>query len=102
MNKDILPSGALDKSIPFGPVKPLHCTFLSHKVLLSTFLFDVFRQRVSDCSPLTEAEALPVKLRADDNESGAKKKDSQVLRRQKKERRKAKEPINVTRISTAI
>jgi hypothetical protein len=26
----IFPRGALDKSIPFRPVEPLHCTFLSH------------------------------------------------------------------------
>lgn len=39
MYEDILPGGALDKSIPFGPVKPLYCALLSHKVLLSHFFF---------------------------------------------------------------
>jgi hypothetical protein len=34
--------------------------------------------------------------------SGAKKKGSQDLRREKKVRRKAKEPVDVTRVSTAI
>jgi len=33
--EDILPGGALDKTVPFGPVKPLNCALLSHKVLLS-------------------------------------------------------------------
>src|SRR4051794_34146751 len=30
VNENILSCGALDKSISFRPVKPLHCTFLSH------------------------------------------------------------------------
>jgi len=35
MNEDILPSGPLDEPISFSPVKPLYCTLLSHKLLLS-------------------------------------------------------------------
>jgi hypothetical protein len=38
MNEDIFPGGALDKSIPFRPVEPLHCTLLSHNELLSPLL----------------------------------------------------------------
>jgi hypothetical protein len=35
MNKDIFPGGTLNKTVSFGPVKPLYCAFLSHKKLLS-------------------------------------------------------------------
>src|SRR5262245_10833644 len=35
MNENVLPCGALDKSISFSPVEPLDCTLLSHKILLS-------------------------------------------------------------------
>jgi hypothetical protein len=35
MDEDILAGGPLDKSIPLGPVEPLDCALLSHKVLLS-------------------------------------------------------------------
>jgi len=30
VHEHIFPRGALDESIPFRPVEPLHCTFLSH------------------------------------------------------------------------
>jgi hypothetical protein len=35
MHEDVFARGALDESITLGPVKPLHCTLLSHKLLLS-------------------------------------------------------------------
>jgi len=30
MHEDILPRRALDKAVPFRPIEPLHCSFLSH------------------------------------------------------------------------
>ena len=30
MYEDILPRRALDKAVPFRPIKPLHCSLLSH------------------------------------------------------------------------
>jgi len=35
MDENVLPGGALDKTVALGSVKPLHCTLLSHKLLLS-------------------------------------------------------------------
>jgi hypothetical protein len=35
MNEDVFARGPLNKAIPFGSVKPLHCAFLSHNPLLS-------------------------------------------------------------------
>src|SRR6266853_1989437 len=37
MHKNILTGGALDESISFRPVEPLHSTLLSHKKLLSPY-----------------------------------------------------------------
>jgi hypothetical protein len=31
MNENIFPGGTLNKTVSFRPVKPLYCTFLSHK-----------------------------------------------------------------------
>jgi len=33
--ENIFPCRSLDKAVTFGPVEPLHCSFLSHKTLLS-------------------------------------------------------------------
>ena len=35
MHEDVFAGGALDKALTLGPVEPLHCTLLSHKLLLS-------------------------------------------------------------------
>jgi hypothetical protein len=35
MYEHVLTGGPLNESVSFGPVKPLYCTFLSHKLLLS-------------------------------------------------------------------
>jgi hypothetical protein len=31
MDENVLPGGALDKTVALGSVEPLHCTLLSHK-----------------------------------------------------------------------
>ena len=38
MYKDILARGALDKAISLRPIEPLHCSFLSHRKLLSLII----------------------------------------------------------------
>ncbi len=38
MDEDILPRGALDKTVALRPIEPLYCTLLSHKELLSPLL----------------------------------------------------------------
>jgi hypothetical protein len=38
MNEDVFPCGPLDKTVSFSPVKPFHCTLLSHNELLSPLL----------------------------------------------------------------
>src|SRR5947207_6875832 len=40
VNKNIFARGPLNKHIALGPVEPLYCTLLSHKVLLSPLLID--------------------------------------------------------------
>src|SRR6266849_1758011 len=37
MDEHIFASGALNETVSFSPVEPLHCTLLSHKKLLSPF-----------------------------------------------------------------
>jgi hypothetical protein len=41
MNEHVLPGGALNESVSFGPVEPLYCALLSHKELLSPLLDDL-------------------------------------------------------------
>src|SRR5258708_1257441 len=41
MNENVLPGRALNETISFSPVKPLYCSLLSHKKLLSTLLDDL-------------------------------------------------------------
>src|SRR5271165_7419836 len=41
MYEHILARGTLDESVPLGSVKPLHCTFLSHDLLLSPGLLGI-------------------------------------------------------------
>ena len=40
VNKNIFARGALNKPVALGPVEPLYCTLLSHKVLLSSLFVD--------------------------------------------------------------
>jgi hypothetical protein len=57
MNEDVLPGGALDKSISFGAVEPLHCSLLSHRKLLSPLFvvkFRILREARASYSPLRE------------------------------------------------
>jgi hypothetical protein len=54
MNEDILPSGPLDKTVSFSPVKPLHSTLLSHNELLSPLPrleFHILREARASLSP---------------------------------------------------
>ena len=44
MNKNVFPSRALDEAVSLCPVKPLYCTLLSHKVLLSPLFIDFLRR----------------------------------------------------------
>jgi hypothetical protein len=41
MYKNIFSGGSLDKAIALSPVKPLYCSLLSHKVLLSFWSFEL-------------------------------------------------------------
>jgi hypothetical protein len=55
MNEDIFPCGPLDKTVSFSPVKPLHCTLLSHNELLSPLLileFHILREARASNDPL--------------------------------------------------
>jgi len=104
MYEDILPGGALDKSIPFSPVEPLDCALLSHGVTpFATSLFELLpppvRSPRSSASPSRGAEVLPVHL-VEKKRSLTRK--APELRAVEKKRRKAQEPVNVTRVSTAI
>jgi hypothetical protein len=85
MNEDIFPCGPLDKTISFSPVKPLHCTLLSHNELLSPLLileFHILREaRVLTPSKHVDEQALPrdssptrkaPEFRAGGRENGAK------------------------------
>src|SRR5206468_13058298 len=46
MHEDVFAGGPLDEAKPFGSVEPLHCSLLSHKLLLSPFAdWNLFRSR---------------------------------------------------------
>src|SRR5206468_9944986 len=38
MHEDVFAGGPLDEAKPFGSVEPLHCSLLSHKLLLSPLM----------------------------------------------------------------
>src|SRR5436309_14452607 len=46
MHEDVFAGGPLDEAKPFGSVEPLHCSLLSHKLLLSPLcVWNLLRSR---------------------------------------------------------
>src|SRR5271166_4489257 len=69
MNEDVFPCRPLDKTVSFSPVKPLHCTLLSHDKLLSSLLrleFPMLREVRAFLTP-SKHEDEPVVLYATEN-----------------------------------
>jgi hypothetical protein len=102
MNEDVFPSGPLDKTVSFSPVKPLHCTLLSHNELLSPLPGLEFHI-------LREARALQTpqsmwtnKFASRPSRPRLNKKGSGVSRRDREKGREAPKPVVVTRVSTTI
>jgi len=61
VNENVFACGALNEPVSFGPVKPLYCTLLSHKVLLSPLVIEfaaILREACASTAPLEELERI--------------------------------------------
>jgi len=59
VNENVFACGALNEPVSLGSVKPLYCTLLSHKVLLSPLVIEfaaILREACASIAPLEEFE----------------------------------------------
>jgi len=103
VHEHVFSRGALDKSIPFRPVEPLHCTFLSHEKTPFTnceeFVLQLSRSSPRSFEvPLKEASRTFGNVYEHAAETSKKETDSSVPRRGACPLRELSEPDNLARL----